>query len=199
MKFTPGPIEGLWVVDVEPRFDHRGLFARSWCREEFAEHGMVADWAQSSLQVSPEPGTMRGLHYQLPPHGEDKLVRCTRGAVFDVSVDLRPASPTYRGWFGVELTAESHRSVWSPKGCAHGYLTLRPDTEAFYLTSHEYVPAAVAGIRYDDPAFAIEWPRPVEMAPPDCDTWPFYDEDEATRGRQQVLDVQPPPTGGATT
>lgn len=181
MKFTPGAIDGLWVIDIEPKVDHRGFFARSWCIEEFADHGLVAEWQQSNVQVSPQAGTMRGLHYQLPPFGEDKLVRCTRGSAFDVSVDLRPDSPTYRTWFGVELRADTHRSVWSPKGCAHGYVTLEPDTEVFYLTSHVYHPPAVAGIRYDDPGFGIEWPRPIELVPADYDSWPLYDDGQAER------------------
>jgi dTDP-4-dehydrorhamnose 3,5-epimerase len=119
---------------------------------------------------------MRGLHYQVPPHSEIKLVRCTSGAVFDVAVDLRPDSPTYRHWSGTELRAENHTSVWVPKGCAHGYVTLEPDSEVFYLTSSRYVPSAVRGVRYDDAAFEIAWPRPIELVPADYDTWPDFSD-----------------------
>ena len=175
MKFTPGTIDGLWVIDLEPIVDHRGFFARSWCRKEFADHGMEAEWEQSNLQFSPAAGTMRGLHFQRPPHEEAKLVRCTKGRAFDAAVDLRPDSPTFRQWFGIELTPENHKSVWVPRGCAHGWLSLDPETEVFYLTSREYVPAAVGGIRYDDPTFGIVWPRPIEVVPSDYDRWPLFE------------------------
>lgn len=175
MRFTRGTIDGLWVIDLEPISDHRGFFARSWCRKEFADHGLETDWEQSNLQFSPQPGTMRGLHFQRSPHQEVKLVRCTQGGAFDVAVDLRPDSPTFLGWFGIELTPNNHTSVWVPKGCAHGWLSLEADTEVFYLTSDEYVPAAVGGIRYDDPAFGVVWPRSIEIVPADYDLWPLFD------------------------
>lgn len=139
---------------------------------------MEAQWAQSNIQFSPKAGTMRGLHYQLPPYSEIKLVRCTKGSVFDVAVDLRPDSKTYLAWSGVELNAENRTSVWTPSGCAHGYVTLEADTEAFYLTSHDYVPESVRGIRFDDPTFGIEWPRAIEVVPADYCEWPdFVDGD----------------------
>lgn len=174
MRFTPGSIDGLWKVELKPVTDHRGFFARAWCEDEFAEHGLVVSWAQQNLQHSPEPGTMRGLHYQVPPHSEVKMVRCTRGAVFDVAVDLRPHSPTYRAWSGIELNPRSHTAVWVPRGCAHGYVTLEPDSEVFYLTSEAYTPAAVRGVRYDDPTFEIGWPRSIEIVPADYDEWPKF-------------------------
>jgi dTDP-4-dehydrorhamnose 3,5-epimerase len=174
VKFSQGTIAGLMIVDLEPIEDHRGFFARSWCEKEFAEHGLVGEWVQSNIQFSPQAGTMRGLHYQLPPHTEIKLARCTKGAVFDVAVDLRPDSPTFLKWSGVGLNAEERRSVWTPAGCAHGYVTLVPESEVFYMTSHEYVPEAVRGIRYDDPTFAIEWPREISLVPADYDSWPRY-------------------------
>lgn len=179
MKFTPGSIEGSFFVETEPVVDHRGFFARVWCEDEFAEHGLTATWPQQNLQYSPEAGTMRGLHYQVPPHSEIKLVRCTRGRVFDVALDLRPDSPTFRRWMGNELTPETHAAVWVPRGCAHGYLTLEPDSEVFYLTSNRYVPESVRGIRYDDPMFGIEWPRPVTLVPADYDTWPDFTDERA--------------------
>lgn len=175
MKFTEGSIEGLWIVDIEPIEDHRGFFARTWCEDEFGERGLSAIWRQSNTQVSPHRGTMRGLHYQFPPHTEVKLVRCTRGAVFDVAVDLRPGSPTFMQWSGVELSGENRRSVWTPAGCAHGYLTLEPETEAGYLTSYQYTPSAVRGLRYDDPAFQITWPEDPTELPPGYETWPSFD------------------------
>jgi len=178
MRFTQGAIEGLYIIDIEPINDHRGFFARSWCKDEFAKVGLEADWAQSNLQFSPNAGTMRGLHYQLPPQAEAKLVRCTSGAVFDAAVDMRPDSPTYLKWSGVELRADGRTSVWTPEGCAHGYVTLAPNTEVFYLTSHEYVPSAVRGLRYDDPAFAIPWPRSIELVPTGYDDWPLFAEDD---------------------
>ena len=178
MKFAPGVIEGLWIIDLEPVVDHRGFFARSWCQTEFGDHGLKADWAQSNIQFSPESGTLRGIHYQVPPFEEIKLVRCTRGSIFDVAIDVRPDSATYLGWSGVELTADSHRSIWVPAGCAHGYVTLEPETEVFYLTSHEYVPTAVRAVRYDDLVFGISWPRPIEILPHGHETWPFYETED---------------------
>ena len=179
MKFTPGSIEGSFIVETEPVFDHRGFFARVWCEDEFAEHGLTATWPQQNLQHSPEAGTMRGLHYQVPPHSEIKLVRCTRGRVFDVALDLRPDSPTYGSWMGNELNSETHVAVWIPRGCAHGYLTLEPDSEVFYLTSNRYVPESVRGVRYDDPVFGIEWPREIALVPADYDTWPDFTDERA--------------------
>jgi dTDP-4-dehydrorhamnose 3,5-epimerase len=178
MKFTQGAIAGLWIVEIEPIGDHRGFFARSWCQDEFEELGLVAEWKQSNIQFSPNPGTMRGLHYQLPPHSETKLVRCTQGAVFDVVVDLRPNSPTYLEWSGVKLSADNHKSIWAPEGCAHGYLTLQPNSEAFYLTSNEYWPRAVRGIRYDDPTFSIRWPTAIEVVPTGYEAWPDFEKDD---------------------
>lgn len=179
VSFVEGDVAGLWVAEIEPITDHRGFFARSWCVDEFGERGMRADWKQSNIQYSPNAGTMRGLHYQYPPYSEVKLVRCTRGSVFDVAVDLRPDSPTYLRWSGVELTAENRVSVWVPAGCAHGYLTLEPGSEAFYLTSFEYVPDSVRGIRWDDPTFGIDWPGDVEIVPADYGEWPDYDPDDS--------------------
>ena len=174
MRFGQGSIEGLWVIDLEPVNDHRGFFARTWCEREFSEHGLRAEWPQQNMQYSPHPGTMRGLHYQAPPHSEVKLVRCTRGAVFDVAIDLRRSSPTFGKWSGLELSASEHRAVWVPKGCAHGYLTLEPESEVFYLTSNEYVPSSVRGVRFDDPAFNVSWPRSIVHVPDDYHGWPDF-------------------------
>lgn len=179
MKFTPGAIEGMWVIETQPVVDHRGYFARVWCKEEFAHHGLEASWPQQNLQHSPQAGTMRGLHYQIPPHAEIKLVRCTRGSVFDVAVDLRPGSPTYGQWAGNELSADTHLAVWVPRGCAHGYVTLEPNSDVFYLTSNEYVPESVRGIRYDDPMFDISWPMPIDLVPDGYDTWADFTDEKA--------------------
>jgi dTDP-4-dehydrorhamnose 3,5-epimerase len=179
MRFTEGSVAGHWIVDLDPIEDHRGFFARTWCEEEFGAHGMTAKWPQQNMQYSPRPGTMRGLHYQVPPHSEIKLVRCSRGAVYDVALDLRPHSPTYGRWSGTELSADSHRSVWVPEGCAHGYVTLKPDSEVFYLTSAAYEPESVRGVRYDDPQFAIAWPRDIELVPSDYESWPDFDDSRA--------------------
>ena len=179
MRFTPGPIEGLWIIETEPVIDHRGYFARAWCQDEFAEHGLKASWPQQNLQHSPRAGTMRGLHYQVPPHAEIKLVRCTKGRVFDVTVDLRPDSATYGKWAGNELSDDSRIAVWVPHGCAHGYLTLAPESDVFYLTSKEYVPESVRGVRFDDPMFEIDWPRPIDLVPDGYDTWPDFSSEMA--------------------
>jgi dTDP-4-dehydrorhamnose 3,5-epimerase len=191
MKFTPGSVEDVWEVDIEPVADHRGFFARTWCEKEFADHGLVATWPQQNLQSSPRAGTMRGFHYQIPPHSEVKLVRCTRGAVFDVALDIRPDSPTFGRWSGTVLRAADHKAVWVPEGCAHAYLTLEDDSEVFYLTSHTYVPSAVRGVRFDDPFFAVEWPRSVEMVPADYDDWAWFDDERAEELRPNDQAVQP--------
>jgi dTDP-4-dehydrorhamnose 3,5-epimerase len=161
------------VVDLEPIRDERGFFARAWCPDEFAAAGLDVRWAQENVAFNVHKGTLRGLHLQLPPHSEVKLVRCTRGGVWDVAVDLRPDSPTYRRSTGVELTADNHRSLLVPKGCAHGYLTLVDTVEMRYLTSHPYAPDAATGVRYDDPFVDVEWPGNVTVVSENDRTWPL--------------------------
>jgi dTDP-4-dehydrorhamnose 3,5-epimerase len=156
--FTPTPLAGAVVIDVEPRGDERGFLARTYCEREFREHGLAMPIVQSNTIHNPAAGTLRGMHYQQAPHGEIKLLRCTRGAIFDVIVDLRPDSPTRLQWFGVELTADARRLLYVPEGFAQGYQTLADDSEVFYEMSHEYVPDAARGVRWDDPALAIDWP-----------------------------------------
>lgn len=175
MRFTSTDIEDLWLVELEPITDHRGFFARVWCEDEFADHGLRADWKQFNLQFSPEPGTLRGFHYQIPPHGETKYVRCTAGAICDVAIDLRPTSSTYLRWSANVITAEDRKSVWVPSGCAHAYLTLEANSEAVYMASTRHTLEAVRGIRHDDPAFAIDWPRPVESVAEGSREWPDFD------------------------
>lgn len=174
MNFNETGIEGVVVVEMTPIRDDRGYFARSWCREEFAEAGLDIEWVQSNVGVSNRRHTLRGMHHQLAPHAEHKLVRCTRGSAFDVAVDLRPGSATYLDWYSIELSPESERSLVIPPGCAHGYLTLEPSTYLEYLTSAPYAPDAATGVRYDDPAFGIDWPaQPAVISQRDA-TWPDH-------------------------
>jgi len=172
--FSEGPVAGAFAIELERRRDARGWFARSWCEREFAEHGLVARVAQVNTQWSPAVGTLRGLHWQDPPHAEVKLVRCTRGAAYDVVADLRPGSPTFRRWMARELTPDEGVMLYAPEGCAHGYLTLKEDTEVIYFTSACYAPDAVRGVRFDDPAFAIAWPAPVRVVSDQDRTWPDF-------------------------
>lgn len=174
MIFVESPIDGALVVELDRRSDDRGFFARAWCEEEFAAHGLNARFVQANVAFSERSGTLRGLHYQLAPHEEEKLIRCTRGAIYDVIVDLRPESPTFEQWAAVELTAENGRMVHVPAGCAHGYQTLVGRSEVFYLVSYPYTPAAEAGIRYDDPAFDVAWPLEVRELSPKDRAWPDY-------------------------
>jgi dTDP-4-dehydrorhamnose 3,5-epimerase len=160
MNVRPTPLAGAHLVELERLQDDRGFFARTFCAEEFASRGLDARVAQCSTSFNHHAGTLRGLHYQAAPHGEAKLVRCTRGAIYDVAVDLRPESPSYRGWFATELTAENGRGLFIPEGCAHGFQTLSDDTEVLYQMSTPFVPGAARGFRWDDPAFAIVWPEP---------------------------------------
>jgi dTDP-4-dehydrorhamnose 3,5-epimerase len=177
MIFSPTRIRGAMVVEMEPCEDERGLFARGFCRKEFEAHGLNPDVAQANIGLSRRRGTLRGLHYQIPPHAETKLVRCTSGAVFDVIVDLRPESASYKQWVGVELTAANRRMLYAPEGCAHGYLALADDTEVFYLVSEFYSPGAERGLRWNDPAFRIEWPITEDLRISDKDrSWPDWSE-----------------------
>lgn len=161
MRFEPAGLDGAWILDLEPHDDERGFFARVWCAEEFGARGMKDRLAQCSLSFSRRAGTLRGMHFQAPPAEEAKVVRCVRGAVYDVLLDLRPSSPSYRKWIARELTADNRRAVYVPEGFAHGFLTLTDDTEVLYLISAPHAPALVRGVRWNDPAFGIEWP----MAP----------------------------------
>lgn len=163
MKFTPTSIAGVVVVDLELRRDERGFFARQWCADELTRAGLDPRIAQINTARSTVAGTLRGMHFQAAPHAEAKLVRVTRGAVFDVALDLRPESESFCRWFGTELDAESGRMLYIPEGCAHGYLTLTADTDLAYQASVAYAPASAGGVRHDDPAFGIVWPRSIEV------------------------------------
>ena len=158
MKFQESPLAGAYTIELDRLEDERGFFARSYSAEEFAARGLPAAMPQSSVSFNARRGTLRGLHYQAEPHAEDKLVRCTAGAIYDVIVDLRPDSPTARRWFGVELGAANHRSLFVPKGLAHGFITLRDDTEVLYMISVPYAPGFERGLRWNDPAIGISWP-----------------------------------------
>jgi dTDP-4-dehydrorhamnose 3,5-epimerase len=158
MKFTPLKLHMAYQIDFEPIEDHRGFFARSFCREEFESHGLTSRFVQHNISWNKSKGTLRGMHYQAAPHEEVKVVRCTRGALYDVMIDLRPDSETYGQWLGVELTERNRRMLYIPPGFAHGFQTLEPDTEVFYLLSEFYTPEAERAVRWDDPFFGIKWP-----------------------------------------
>jgi dTDP-4-dehydrorhamnose 3,5-epimerase len=174
MIFTPARLNGVWLIGMERQAYERGWFARAWCAREFAEHGLEAQLAQTSLSFNAQRGTVRGMHYQRAPHGETKLVRCIRGAIWDVDLDLRPASPSFGQWQGFELSAENGLALYIPQGFAHGFQTLAPDSEVLYQISAFYAPEAASGVRYDDPAFAIAWRLPVTAISPRDTSWPLY-------------------------
>ena len=159
MIFTETALPGAWIVDVERLDDSRGFFARTWCEREFAERGLNPRLAQCNVSFNKRRGTLRGLHYQAAPHREAKLIRCTRGAIHDVILDLRPDSPTFKRHVAVVLDAESRRMLYVPEGLAHGFQTLEDDTEGFYQMSAFYAPDHARGVRWNDPAFGIQWPE----------------------------------------
>jgi dTDP-4-dehydrorhamnose 3,5-epimerase len=163
MIFTETPLAGAFVVEPERIADERGFFARTWCVEEFAARGLEARLVQCSVSYNGRRGTLRGMHYQIAPHEEVKLVRCTAGAIYDVIVDLRPASPTHQHWFGVELSAANRLALYIPRGFAHGFQTLADESEVFYQMAEFYHPESARGVRYDDPAFGIAWPLPISV------------------------------------
>lgn len=174
MIFTPAPIQGAYIIDVKRIGDDRGFFGRLWCRKEYEQHGLKAVIAQSNIGVSRSAGTLRGLHFQKAPHREVKIVRCSRGAMFDVIVDLRPESPTFKKWFGMELTGENATMLYVPEGCATGYLTLKDDTEMYYHATEFYHPESATGVRYDDPAFDIQWPGEIKVLSDNDKQWPDF-------------------------
>ena len=158
MLFTETSLSGVYVVDLFRLEDERGFFGRSWCQQEFESHHLNPRLVQCNISFNKKRGTLRGMHYQLAPFEEAKLVRCTRGAIYDVALDLRPDSPTFRNWLPVELTAENRRALYIPEGLAHGFQTLADDAEVFYQMSQFYSPEAARGVRWNDPAFNIQWP-----------------------------------------
>lgn len=160
MKFTETPLPGAFVIDIEPIEDERGYFARTYCREEFARHGLNPQLAQCNVSYNRRRGTLRGMHFQAKPREEAKVVWCASGSVYDVIVDLRPGSPSFRRWHAVELRAGTYRMLYVPEGLAHGFQTLADDSAVFYQMSEFHDPACARGVRWDDPAFAIAWPLP---------------------------------------
>lgn len=159
MLFTELPLSGAYVIDLQRLEDERGFFARAWCQQEFAAHGLTANIVQCNISFNPKMGTLRGMHYQVFPHAETKLIRCIRGAIYDVIIDLRPHSATYMQWFGLDLTADNRLMLFVPEGFAHGYQSLSDKSEVFYQVSQFYQPGAERGIRWNDPAFGITWPE----------------------------------------
>jgi len=163
MIFTETPLKGACIIDLERLEDERGFFARTWCQREFEAHGLSTELAQCNISFNRREGTLRGMHYQSAPHAETRIVRCTSGAVYDVIVDLRPQSATFKRWFSTELTAENHRMLYVPEGFAHGFITLRDNTEVFYQMTEFYAPEFACGVRWNDPAFGIEWPGKIQV------------------------------------
>lgn len=163
MIFVETKLKGAYIVELEKREDHRGFFARSWDGNVLEQHGLIGKVVQQNIAFSKIKGTVRGLHYQMAPHQETKFVRCTRGTVFDVMIDLRPDSPTFKQWLGLKLTVDDYRLLYVPKDFAQGFQSLEDNSEIQYLVSAVYTPAAEAGIRYNDPNIGIEWPLPVSM------------------------------------
>ncbi len=178
MNFIPTRLAGAMLVEPDRREDSRGHFARIYCEREFQAHGLPARVAQANRSVTLAKGTLRGMHYQLPPHAEDKLVRCERGAIWDCIIDLRPDSPTYCQWVGVELSEASGRMLLVPRGFAHGFISLTDDVAVSYQVSEFYTPGAERGVRFDDAAFGIAWPCPIAHLSDKDAAWPTYVREE---------------------
>jgi dTDP-4-dehydrorhamnose 3,5-epimerase len=174
MIFHETMLPGVFEIDLDPHCDERGFFARAWCEREFESSGLNPRVVQCNVSFSAKKGTLRGIHYQSDPHAEAKLVRCTRGAIYDVAVDLRPQSPTFKKWTGVPLTSANRRMLYVPEGCGHGFLTLEDETEVFYQMSEFYHPELAGGVRWDDPAFQIIWPDKVEVISERDRTYPDF-------------------------
>jgi dTDP-4-dehydrorhamnose 3,5-epimerase len=175
MTFHETRLPGVFEIQIEPKPDERGFFARCWCRKEFESHGLNSNLAQCSLSFNARKGTLRGVHYQAEPYGETKLIRCTRGAIYDVVVDLRRHSPTFKGWVGVLLNAANRKTLYVPEGCGHGFLTLEDETEVLYQMSEFHHPESARGVRWDDPAFQIVWPGEAEVISERDRTYPNFE------------------------
>ena len=163
MKFTETNLSGVYLIEMEPHVDDRGYFARFWCEEEFRDHGLNPNIAQINTIFSHQRGTLRGIHFQHAPHAEAKFVRCLRGSAFDIAVDLRAGSPTFKQHFAVELKAGDGKMLYVAEGCGHAFLTLEDETEVSYQSTTAFAPSAATGVRFDDPAFGIDWPIPVDV------------------------------------
>lgn len=175
MKFTQTTLKDAVVIDLERRGDERGFFARTFCADEFAREGLVTEFVQANHSHNVRAGTLRGMHFQKSPHGEVKLVRCVKGAIHDVIIDLRPGSPSFGRWEGFDLTEENGRMLYVPVGFAHGFQTLEDDSAVTYQVSHPYTPGAEGGVRWNDPAFAIRWPREATVISEKDAAWPDAD------------------------
>ena len=186
MRFVPTLLESVWLIEPERIEDDRGFFARAWCKKEMADHGVDVEMVQGNVGYSHALGTLRGMHWQEPPHAEVKLVRCIRGSVFDVVVDVRPESETFMAWYGAELTGENSKMMLVPEGFAHGYQTLDDRTEIFYLTSQFYESSSATGARYDDPGVGIEWPIDVTVISEQDRAWPSLAERGLHAGRRRA-------------
>jgi dTDP-4-dehydrorhamnose 3,5-epimerase len=176
MVFYETKLSGVFEIHVEPHVDNRGFFARSWCQREFEAHGLNPKLVQCNISFNTRKGTLRGMHFQALPHSEAKVVRCTRGAICDVVLDLRSSSPTYRDWIAVTLTAANRHMVYVPEGCAHGFLTIEDETEVLYQMSEFYNVESARGVRWNDPAFQILWPEKVEVISDRDRTYPNFDK-----------------------
>lgn len=174
MIFRETKLAGVFEISIEEHHDERGFFARTWCQREFEERGLDRRLVQCSVSVNARRGTLRGMHYQVMPYSETKLVRCTRGAIYDVVIDLRPESPTFRQWTGVELTPKNHLALYVPEGFAHGFISLEDDTEVFYQISEFFKPEAARGVRWDDPVFKIIWPARPQVISERDRTYPDF-------------------------
>jgi dTDP-4-dehydrorhamnose 3,5-epimerase len=177
MIFLETKLPGVFEIHIEPNYDDRGFFARTWCETEFKNHGLNPAVRQCNVSFNAKKGTLRGVHFQAAPYGEAKTVRCTSGAIYDVVLDLRPLSPTFRKWIGVSLTAANRHMLYIPDGCAHGFLTLEDNTEVFYQMSEFYHPDSARGVRWNDPAFQIAWPEKVEVISERDRTYPDFEQE----------------------
>lgn len=174
MIFTETRLSGAFTIDLDPHHDERGFFSRSYCQHEFEAHGLSTLVAQCNVSFNHHKGTLRGMHFQTAPYEETKLVRCTRGEIVDVIIDLRPESPTYTEWIAVHLSQDNHRSLYVPERFAHGFQALSDNAELTYQVSQFYAPAHASGVRFDDPAFGIEWPLPVSVISRADSAWPLF-------------------------
>jgi dTDP-4-dehydrorhamnose 3,5-epimerase len=174
MIFRETKLPGIFEIYLEPNYDDRGFFARTWCEKEFKSHGLNPTVKQCNVSFNAKKGTLRGVHFQAEPHSEAKVVRCTSGAIYDVVLDLRPVSPTFKKWIGVSLTAANRHVLYIPEGCAHGFLTLEDNTEVSYQMSEFYHPDSARGVRWNDPAFQIAWPEKVEVISERDRTYPDF-------------------------
>jgi dTDP-4-dehydrorhamnose 3,5-epimerase len=174
MIFNETPLKGAFLIHLERKIDDRGFFARSWCELEFKQHGIETKWTQCNISFNSAIGTLRGMHFQAPPHEEAKLIRCTMGVIYDVIVDLRPNSSTYLKWFSTDLSSMSRNMLYVPKGFAHGFLSLTDRSEVFYMMSEGYASGCARGIRWNDPALKIKWPKDVKVMSDQDMNWPDF-------------------------